>query len=625
MGVMGILGVGVAAGVAAVRAGVAGFGMLASGAAGVTSRRRFAMGIGSGYGEVGAFGLDFGRFGAGQGALGAVAGGLYDVTSPQRIGLMSAGVTGGKGAVETAVELIRKIPQMLNGVEDGAIGTVAKSKGLLDILDLPTIVRLKNHPEEIEAQVKKFQGDKITLDMSAKATEAWSNFNAELERDGLKIETALGKSLVGLTPGLTHLSEEMVDVVGSLIKSDALKNGLRGAEAGLERLGGYLGSAKFKADEDRFLSGMKALEQSAPLIIGAGVAASVVGVGLLSGGLTGVVMGILKKNPGILAVVLADSFLRSKAQGIITGKDGREYLNPGPPLFGGGGGISGMHTGGPGAPGLTGTGNSSLRYYAGHGGDRPASPSGVVDESTGRMLPPSRTITPGSPQNMSDIPDLSGESTYPRKGQPLQDISGFIWHHTGSRGTPDDIIRTLNQRGLGVQYIMDRDGKIYHALPEGTRGAHILPSEINNLSNSNTEGMEVIAKDDSDVTTAQVAAAQKFATEFSKLHPGVQYFGHGEVNPHHKLATEGLTIAEAVRHGMAPVTTPSAPIEIPLTKRTLMNYAGGSIDLDAGVHNAALKRRGRNSGHILDHMAPPPPKPITLQDHTGGMVQFSIG
>jgi hypothetical protein len=38
------------------------------------------------------------------------------------------------------------------------------------------------------------------------------------------------------------------------------------------------------------------------------------------------------------------------------------------------------------------------------------------------------------------------------------------------------------------------------------------------------------------------------------------------------------------------------------------------------VGNAALKRRGRNGGHILDHIAPAPPKPVTIQDHSGGMV-----
>jgi hypothetical protein len=43
---------------------------------------------------------------------------------------------------------------------------------------------------------------------------------------------------------------------------------LKGAESGLEWLGGYLGSDKFKKDEDRFLAGFAAMEQYGTLIAG---------------------------------------------------------------------------------------------------------------------------------------------------------------------------------------------------------------------------------------------------------------------------------------------------------------------------------------------------------------------
>jgi hypothetical protein len=183
--------------------------------------------------------------------------------------------------------------------------------------------------------------------------------------------------------------------------------------------------------------------------------------------------------------------------------------------------------------------------------------------------------------------DLSGQSTYPRKGEPLdEDAKGFIWHHTGGRGTPQSVIQTLNARGLGVQYIMDRQGRIFRALPSGSRGAHILPSEINSLSNSNTEGMEVIANDDSDVTAAQIAAAKAFAEIYSKLHPGVQYFGHGEVNPSHKMASEGLTIANAIRAGVALSISRSAPSTVPVWQRTLGSYLTG--DFGGSAHAAEM-------------------------------------
>lgn len=149
-----------------------------------------------------------------------------------------------------------------------------------------------------------------------------------------------------------------------------------------------------------------------------------------------------------------------------------------------------------------------------------------------------------------NIPSLGGANY--NRGPMQGPVQGFVFHHTGGRGTPSGVVDTLNQRGLGVQYVMDRDGSIYQTLPSGAKGAHILPSKGFGLDNSNTAGMEVIAKDNSDVTPAQVASGQRFAAQFAAANPGVQFFGHGEVNPGHKEADEGMAIVNPVRNGVAP-------------------------------------------------------------------------
>ena len=51
-----------------------------------TDRRREAMGLGVYYGSLSAYDLNFSRFGVGEGTLGAVASGVYDVTSPEYLG-----------------------------------------------------------------------------------------------------------------------------------------------------------------------------------------------------------------------------------------------------------------------------------------------------------------------------------------------------------------------------------------------------------------------------------------------------------------------------------------------------------------------------------------------------------
>lgn len=120
----------------------------------------------------------------------------------------------------------------------------------------------------------------------------------------------------------------------------------------------------------------------------------------------------------------------------------------------------------------------------------------------------------------------------------------FIFHHTGGRGDVSGVQDTLRQRHLGVEYVMDRDGNITRIGNPGA--AHMLPGwgAGSGLSNRNTVGMEVIAEDNRDVTPQQVAAAQKFIRE---KYPNTPVFGHGEVNPGHKEADEGMAIVGAIR------------------------------------------------------------------------------
>ncbi len=124
-------------------------------------------------------------------------------------------------------------------------------------------------------------------------------------------------------------------------------------------------------------------------------------------------------------------------------------------------------------------------------------------------------------------------------GQP----SAFIFHHTGGRGSVEGVRNTLTQRGLGVQWIMDRDGNIFPG--GGNMRSHIRPGVTPDgmkVSNVNTHGMEIIAKNDADITPAQVEAAKAF---MAGKYPGVPVYGHGQVNPH-KQHNEGSTVVDAV-------------------------------------------------------------------------------
>ena len=153
--------------------------------------------------------------------------------------------------------------------------------------------------------------------------------------------------------------------------------------------------------------------------------------------------------------------------------------------------------------------------------------SGAGHESQKRLL----GLKPSAPEGQ--IPAVGGAPP-----------DAFIMHHTGGGHTVEDIQRTLRARHLGVQYIMDREGNIYQT---GGPGEHQIMKgwgKGEGLSSANTVGMEIIARHDEDVTKSQVESAKAF---IRKNYPTTPVYGHGEVNPGHKEATEGLTVTEAIR------------------------------------------------------------------------------
>lgn len=136
------------------------------------------------------------------------------------------------------------------------------------------------------------------------------------------------------------------------------------------------------------------------------------------------------------------------------------------------------------------------------------------------------------------------DSGFPDRVQAVGgvDPSAFIVHHTSGRGTVDGVLSTLASRGLGVQYIMDRDARIYRTGGPGAQNILTGWGKGEGLSNKNVVGMEIIANDDKDVTPKQ---AQTYARFMAARYPNTPIFGHGEVNPGHKEEDEGQTAKAA--------------------------------------------------------------------------------
>lgn len=137
---------------------------------------------------------------------------------------------------------------------------------------------------------------------------------------------------------------------------------------------------------------------------------------------------------------------------------------------------------------------------------------------------------------------------------PLKEKRGFIVHHTGPY--PKDagvefVQKVFGQRKFPAHFVIDRAGQIFQTLPDNTQGRHIkgltsltaLGRQLG-LNNSNTLGVEVMAKDDQDVTDAQLYAVNRLRSLLGFRSD--QVFGHGEINSH-KMRDEGHRAAAAIR------------------------------------------------------------------------------
>ena len=608
---VGLFGIG--AGL--VGAGVAGATLygLDRAAAGVSDRRRRALGLGVSYGSLSSYDLDFSRFGVGEGTLGAVAGGVYDVTSPQYLGLLSSGARGHGDTSEAAVDLIRRIPEILQGVQDEMVGPVARSRNLTSLLDLPTIIRLRSHPEEIEAQIKRYQQDRKTLDIGKDAQEKWASFNAALDRAGRDIETVLGRNLVALAPGLTKFSDDIKSFIDAFVDSGAMTNALKGIQGGLQWLEASIGSSEFKQDGRRFLEGLETL------------------------------------GPYISNFVdYAAKVLRMTGRGAYYGAKlaGDPSYNPDLPSFLGD--LAGQKQPDRGVPppGAAYNRLPSLRYFAGHGAGRPPYPSGVIDSATGRLLPgPGFKYSPGympQAQAPSEVKSENGNIVLPAVTDQtrayrntgtitLPGSDGKAHTYTfvtggGGRGSAPtgeyDVGEFATGGAIGDRWRLTQVGQ-----PHDTAFDPALNAERSALRIHMAHG-------DRTLGCIGVLGGERVFADFENdlMYVIKKNGGHVRLRLGSPDANSILNRMQPTKNAPPSISRPHStgrmPIAAPLDLPGAMpaQSVGESLGVDNkfGLRNPALRQRGR-ALHILDHVDKGPPKgPIVVHDMTGGSVNVSI-
>ncbi len=233
-----------------------------------------------------------------------------------------------------------------------------------------------------------------------------------------------------------------------------------------------------------------------------------------------------------------------------------------------------------------------------------------------------------------NIIDVSDQVHVAGAGKPLQSVQGLVIHHTAGGGGINGVISTFNQRGYPAQFVIDRNGQIYQTLPTGGEGFQIAKSDNTGLNNANTIGVEIIGANDSDILPTQVQSAQQLYQYLSSDPAAAgwgatglkadQVFGHGVLNVGQRPATEGLTVANAIRQNFggtpydpkafikdpdpfevaalkqaqaaAPVNKPASPAQIAYSILTQGDPAHGIAPLSPAVAAGAVGNMMQESG-----------------------------
>lgn len=143
-----------------------------------------------------------------------------------------------------------------------------------------------------------------------------------------------------------------------------------------------------------------------------------------------------------------------------------------------------------------------------------------------------------------EIEDISAKATQ-KTMEPMTNNKYFVVHHTAGHSSAEGVVNILNDRGLGVQWVVDREGKVFKTFPDGKVAWHAGHDDQKDaprdLQNGTAQGVEVVAKNDMDVLPIQILAVFKILKYLGYSKDEV--WGHGEVT-YDKESTEGKTIVD---------------------------------------------------------------------------------
>jgi hypothetical protein len=161
-------------------------------------------------------------------------------------------------------------------------------------------------------------------------------------------------------------------------------------------------------------------------------------------------------------------------------------------------------------------------------------------------------------------------------GQPP---AALIIHHTGGNNSAESVVNDwrTNRPGVGAQMIMDRDGVIHETKKEFGYGGtgNFLHSVVPGVNNQTAVGIEVIAKDDADMTAAQLESLKRLAGPKGP-YANVPVYGHSQVSPGDR-ENEGVRGVNAINEARAGGGTTTEAGEPPIQTLVRLDQSGLNV------------------------------------------------
>lgn len=154
-------------------------------------------------------------------------------------------------------------------------------------------------------------------------------------------------------------------------------------------------------------------------------------------------------------------------------------------------------------------------------------------------------------------------------------IKGFVIHETQGADTLDGNVSWANKTNTGANYYIDKDGQVFQAAPDeramnhAGKGRGVNGDARPDFGNGNTLAVELMTKPGERPNDQQIAAAHSLVASKAKQYgfTDKDVYGHGELAPGHKEATEGMDVVKRIRAQGFNAGTGAAPnIEVGVGK-----------------------------------------------------------